>query len=69
MFTVLAFGMITVLALYVERANRRDRESIFPVSDGEVRQSILHARQDLKFIAFMLAANVVMLGIIADRIH
>jgi hypothetical protein len=29
----------------------------------------LHARQDIKLVAFMLGAILLMLGIIADRIH
>jgi hypothetical protein len=34
--------------------------------DDEVRQSVVHARQDLKLIAF-LGAIVLMLGVVADR--
>jgi hypothetical protein len=36
--------------------------------NDEVRQSVVHARQDLKLIAF-LGAIVLMLGVVADRVH
>lgn len=38
------------------------------LSDDEVKTLILHARQDLKFIAFLLGGVVVMLGIVADLV-
>jgi hypothetical protein len=44
MFTGLTFKMMARVAFYVERANREDRKTAFPVSDHEVRQSVLHAR-------------------------
>jgi hypothetical protein len=42
------------------------RPSLF--DDDEVRQSIVHARQDVRLIAFLLMAILIMLGIIADLI-
>jgi hypothetical protein len=37
--------------------------------DDIVRQNVVFARRDLRLIAWMLAAILVMLGIIADRVH
>jgi hypothetical protein len=37
--------------------------------DDLVRQSIVFARRDLRLIAWVLAAILIVLGIIADRIH
>jgi hypothetical protein len=68
MFTVGAFIAITLIAWYVGRANVKDRAVVALLSDDEVRTAILHARQDVKLVAFMLAAILVMLGVIADKI-
>jgi hypothetical protein len=54
MFAVVAFFAIGVLAWVADRANMQDRKAI---------------SQDLKFIAFLLAAILMMLGVIADRVH
>jgi hypothetical protein len=69
MFTILACIGLALIGWYADRCNIQDRQNISLVSDEEVRQSVLHARQDLKLIAFLLMAIVVMLGIVADRIH
>lgn len=70
MFTAVAFALLVGLALAVEGYNRADRRRApEEVNDAELRQSILHARQDLKMIAFLLGAILVMLGVVADRLH
>jgi hypothetical protein len=69
MFTVGAFLLIAAIAWYTERANVKDRGIVATLSDDEVRTAILHARQDLKLIAFLLGGGLVMLGVVADRIH
>jgi hypothetical protein len=70
MFTIGAIVILVVLAFYVDRYNAIDRKrEPEMVSDAEVRQSVLHARQDLKLIAFLLGAILVMLGVIADKVH
>lgn len=69
MFTVIAFFAIAAIGWFVNRANSKAREHIVSVDDSEVRQSVLHARQDIRLIAFLLAAILIMLGIIADRMH
>jgi hypothetical protein len=37
--------------------------------DDLVRQSVVFARRELRLVAWVLAATLIMLGIIADRIH
>jgi hypothetical protein len=37
--------------------------------DDDLRELTLHMRQDLKLVAFLLAGIMVMLGVVADRIH
>jgi len=43
------------------------RPSVF--DDDLVRQSVVFVRRDLRLIAWVLAAILIVLGIIADRIH
>jgi hypothetical protein len=70
MFTALAVALLLGILFNVDRYHAIDRKRVpEQVSDAEVRQSILHARQDLKLIAFLLAAILVMLGVIADRVQ
>jgi hypothetical protein len=67
MFTALAVCVVAVL-WHAARCNTKDpqqRPGLF--DDDEVRQSVVHARQDLKLIAFLLGAIVLMLGVVADR--
>jgi hypothetical protein len=71
MFTIIAFLVIAGIAWYAERANASDRSRIITqyISDDEVRAVILHARQDIKLIVFLLMGILLMLGFVADRIH
>lgn len=69
MFTAGAFFLIAAIAWYVGRANVKDRQNVAMLTDDEVRTAVLHARQDVKLIAFMLGGVIIMLGVIADRIH
>jgi len=69
MFTIGAFIAVGLIGWWADRSNVKDRQHVLSIDDGEVRQSVLHARQDLKLIAFLMAAIVIMLGIIADRVH
>jgi hypothetical protein len=59
---------VTAIGFMVDRVNRRDREQVSPVSDAEARQSVMHARQDVRLIAYLLAAILIMLGVIADKL-
>jgi hypothetical protein len=78
MFTWLFIGVALVanygLLRLADRGNVEDRAArAHYFEDDEVRQSIVHARQDLKLIAFLLMGIMMMLavglGVIADRIH
>jgi hypothetical protein len=69
MFTIVSFVMIAAVGWYVQRENVKDRANIAVLTDDEVRSAVLHARQDIKLIAIMLAGILIMLGIIADRVH
>jgi hypothetical protein len=65
-FTLMALGAVLALAFATERYNARDRGIVTKVTDDELRTAILHARQGLRFVVFLLGAIVVMLGAIAD---
>lgn len=67
MFTVIALFAIAGTAFWSSRANDKERRSISTFDDDLIRQSIVFTRQDVKLIAFLLAAILAMLGIIADR--
>jgi hypothetical protein len=61
MFTLIGVGMIVVVAFLANREQGKDSDT----SDDYIRYS----RQDIRIAIWLLAAVVVMLGIIADRIH
>jgi len=61
MFTALSLFALVGIAFLVMRTNARDAAG----KDEQVR----HIRQDVRLLAYLLAAILVMLGIIADRIH
>jgi hypothetical protein len=70
MFTALAFVGGGLFAWYADRLNAKDREVRAHIFDeAEVAQAVVHTRQDIKLIAFLLFGILVMLGVIADRIH
>jgi cbb3-type cytochrome oxidase subunit 3 len=73
-FTLVAIAATYWLLRLADRANVEDRAArTHYFEDDEVRQSVVHARQDLKLIAFLLMGIMIMLavglGVIADRIH
>jgi hypothetical protein len=70
-FTLGACVLLALVAWYANRTNEKDRSAYDRAGTGEdgVWHLVLHIRQDLKLIAFSLAAIIVMLGIIADRLH
>lgn len=69
MFTALAIGLLVVATWHATRGNEADRKTYDALgADDRVWLVQLHARQDLKLIAISLAAILVMLGVIADRI-
>ncbi len=69
MFTVGAFVFAVVISLSIDRLNAKDRSNIAILSDEELRSAVLHTRQDVKLVAFLLYAILIMLGVIADRVH
>jgi hypothetical protein len=70
MFTVIASVAVLAITYWTDRLSDKEavqRSMVF--DDDIVRQNVIFARRDLRLIAWMLAAMLVMLGIIADRIH
>ena len=70
MFMVGAIFFSVLLVWLADKANKKDR----PIYDGALDNDriwllVLHIRQDLKLVAFLLGGVMVLLGIIADRIH
>jgi hypothetical protein len=61
MFTVISFGLILLVAVISNREQNKD--------SGSTDDYIRYTRQDIRLIVWLLAAVVVMLGVIADRIH
>lgn len=69
MFTVSAIILSMLIVWYAGRQNENDR-SEYDKSPLDLREwLLLHVRQDLKLICFLLGGIFVMLGVIADRIQ
>lgn len=69
MFTIISRIASVYIGRYAEDCNADDRSNITQfLSDDEIRTAILHARQDIKLLCFVLFAVLTMLGIIADLI-
>jgi hypothetical protein len=70
MLTVIASVAVVAIVYWTDRLSDREivgRAAVF--DDDMMRQSVVFARRDLRLVAWMLAAVLVMLGVIADRIH
>jgi len=69
MFTLLAIGFVVLLIFLARRMNEQDRP-IYTEDEQTDRtwRLVLHVRQDLKLVTFLLGGVIVMLGVIADRI-
>jgi hypothetical protein len=61
MFTLIGIGLIVLVAFLANREQNKD--------SGGSDDYIKYTRQDIRLVAWLLAAAVVMLGIIADRIQ
>jgi hypothetical protein len=61
MFTLIGIGMVVVLAFLSNREQRKD--------SGTPDDYVRYTRQDIRLVVWLLAAVVIMLGIIADHIH
>ncbi len=68
MFTAGAFLGVAVIVWLAGRANNQDRPD-YDRAAPDNYLLILHVRQDLKLISFLLFGVIVMLGVIADRVH
>lgn len=70
MFTAAAIALVVVIAWLVQRNNNRDRRQYdeTPGADTGVWFLLLHIRQDIALVAWLLGGVIVMLGIVADRI-
>jgi hypothetical protein len=61
MFTLIGIGIIVVVAFLSNREQNKD--------SGSTDDYIRYTRQDIRAVAWLLAAVVFMLGLIADRIQ
>jgi hypothetical protein len=61
MFTIIGFAAVALVGWSAARRQPSDSDD----PDINAKQT----RQDLRFIAYLLCAVVVMLGVVADRIH
>ena len=71
MYIVGAIILSVFLVWSAHAGNREDRAEynrLHTVDDGNWLL-LLHARQELKTIVFLLAGVIVMLGVVAERIH
>jgi hypothetical protein len=70
MFTIGAIALCILLAWLAQRKNEIDRKT-YDQTPEHLQQwmLLLHTRQDLKLIAFLLCGILVMLGVLADRVR
>lgn len=71
MFTVLACILLAALASLVSWRQKREavrRARAAPYDDDQVRHAVMHSRQDIQLIAYLLAGILIMLGVVADRL-
>jgi hypothetical protein len=61
MFTLISIGLIVFVGFVANREQNKDTGS----TDDYIRQT----RQDMRVVTWLLAAIVVLLGVIADRIQ
>jgi hypothetical protein len=71
MYTAGALILLALLGWYVNRANEKDRRDYDRArsTDDRHQQLLLHIRQDVKLIAFLLMGLIVMLAAVADGLH
>jgi hypothetical protein len=61
MFTAIGCGILVLVGFLANREQSKD--------SGSTDDYIRYTRQDIRMVVWLLGAVVVMLGIIADRIH
>ncbi len=70
MFTVIALIAVPVLVWICQRQEQRERSvAPPPIDDDFARRRIIYIREEIRLVCFLLMAILVMLGIIADRLH
>jgi hypothetical protein len=70
MFTVIAMALVGIVAWNVSRVNDKERRIYDDAPpDDRTWLVLLHIRQDMQLVAYLLGLIAVMLGIVADRIH
>jgi hypothetical protein len=69
MFTVGACFFVALLAWLAHRFNEKDRREYRVPDDRQEWLLVLHIRQDLKLVTFLLGGIMILLGIIADQVH
>jgi len=71
MFTAFAVIAIGLVAWYSHRQEAAERKSTskLPIENDYAKQRLLYIREDVRLVVYVLMAILVMLGIIADRLH
>ncbi len=68
MFSAIAIALIIGAGWWANWTHTKDRKNVAHLNDDEVKTAVLHARQDIKLLCFLLSGVIIMLGIIADRL-
>jgi len=68
MYTLGSFFALALVGWLCNRSNNSDRGLVSDIQDNEIKALILHARQDVKILVFLLGLVIIMLGIIADKL-
>jgi hypothetical protein len=70
MFTAIAFFAMAGIVWFSDRRELSERsEPAVPVDDAFFRARLLFIRQDVRLLVYLLMAILLMLGVIADRLH
>jgi hypothetical protein len=70
MFTIIAFLGLAAAGWWSNRREASERtQKAVSEDDDFLRARIVFIRQDVRLLAYLLAAILIMLGIIADRLH
>jgi hypothetical protein len=70
MYTIIAMVLLVAAGWSFNHLNAKDREvRAHAFDEAEIGQAVVHSRQDIRLVAILLAGILVMLGMIADRIH
>lgn len=68
MFFAIAIAFIVGAIWIASRGNESDRAQYDSEGDN-LRLLVLHVRQDLKLISYLLIAIIAMLGVVAERLN